>query len=157
MPGRPRKPAQTKKNQGTFHKFRNPEQEPEFSALNEIPDPPKTLNKFAKDIWKNLIKELNASGVMTKADLELFSVGCAAIGRAKFYEAHLEKDLIKNASNEFGGRSPVIIQMNADFSLGLKIFSLFGLTPADRNRLGLSKKTVDDPATAEMKKLIGGL
>ena len=155
MAGRPRKPAQLKIVQGTFQKSRNPENEPEFTALGAIPKPPKTLSKHGKALWKKLMPELAQSGVVTNADLPAFEMLCGCYGRWALIREHLEQDVLQNLKNEFGGRAAAAVQMNAEFAMCVKLMAQFGLTPSDRNRLGLSKKKEDDPDTARMKELLG--
>ena len=154
MAGRPRKPAQLKKAQGTFQKSRNPENEPEFSKLSLIPKPPEYLNKHGKAIWGKLLLELNKSGILTEADLPAFEMLCMNYGVWRETSELISKKP-ECIENEYGGRSVTVQQNNAAFNMCEKMMSRFGLTPSDRNRLGLSKKNDVDPNTQKMRGLIG--
>ena len=154
MAGRPRLPRDRKIIQGTFHKYRNPENEPEFTALAEIPSPPDKLNEYGKVLWEKLIAELINSGIITQADLTAFEMMCASYGRYKVLETHIEESLIANIESEKGGVSAQVRQMNAEFEMCQKMMARFGLTPSDRNRIGLSKKKETDPDTLKMRGLI---
>lgn len=155
MAGRPRLPRQTKIIKGTFHKYRNPESEPEFSSLREMPVPPKSLNKYGRQLWEKLLPELNRCGVITQADIPAFEMLCASFGRYKIFEEWLEKKPLANIETEKGGVSAQAKQMNAEFAMCQKMMQQFGLTPSDRNRIGLSKKKGVDPETQKMKELLG--
>ena len=155
MAGRPRLPRNVKIIKGTFQPSRNPEREAEFSALGAIPPPPAKLNKFGKELWKKLIVELDGAGVLTKADLPAFEMMCASYGRYKLYEEWLEKSPLKNVESPRGGVSAQAHQMNAEYEMCKKMMQQFGLTPSDRNRVGLSRKKEADPDTQRMKELIG--
>ena len=154
MKGRPRKPAQLKIIQGTFQPSRNPVSEPEFLPLTEIPEPPKAMNKYGKELWEKLGRELIVTGVMTTPDLIAFEMLCSTFGRYKIYEDYIAKSPLTNIDGKHGGRSAQSQQMNADLSMCIKLMQQFGLTPSDRNRLGISPKKKVDPDTERMKELL---
>jgi len=154
MAGRPRKPAQTKIIQGTFQKSRNPKDEAHFSSLDKLPAAPKTLNKHAKRLW-DYGAELVYAGVITKPDVIAFEMCCEVYGRYKIYQEYIDKNPIKNVEGAQGGRSAQAQQMNADLSACEKMMSQFGLTPASRNRFGVTRKKDVDPDTEKMRGLLG--
>lgn len=155
MAGRPRKPAKQKILQGTFHKYRNPENEAQYNGLSKMPPPPKHLNEHGKRLWVDCGAELVASGVITGPDIIAFEMLCETYGRYKLLEAYNASNLIANVEGEHGGRSPQAQQMNADFALCEKMMTHFGLTPASRNKFGVSKKKDEDPDIKKMKELLG--
>ena len=153
MAGRPRKPAQLKIIQGTFHKSRNPESEARFSALDKLPPAPKMLNRHGKRLWA-YGEELVSAGVITKPDIIAFELCCDVYGRYMALRDHIAKSLIKNIQGQQGGRSAAAQQMNADLSACEKLMAQFGMTPSSRNRFGVSKKKELDPETERMKELL---
>jgi len=99
--------------------------------------------------------ELSNSGVITVADMPAFEMLCSSFGRFRIYQEWLEIDPLTQVENKKGGVAAQTKQMNAEFFMCQKLMQQFGLTPSDRNRLGLTKKKAADPDTARMKELLG--
>jgi P27 family predicted phage terminase small subunit len=153
MAGRPRKPTQIKKNQGTLKKCRVTE-EPKYANLNKMPSPPKKLNEYGMIIW-NLGNALIESGVLTIVDLDNYIDFCFTYQRYRTLREHIELDLLNNIENEHGGRSATALQMSADEKRVKDYMNEYGLTPASRTRLGVGKKKEDDPKIKKMQELLG--
>ena len=154
MAGRPRKPVQTKIIQGTFQKSRNPKDEARFSSLSKLPAAPKALIKYGKRLW-DYGAELVSAGIITAPDVIAFEMCCEVYGRYKALQEYIDSDPINNVEGAQSGRSAQAQQMNADFSACVKMMNEFGLTPASRNRFGVTKKKDADPDTEKMKGLLG--
>jgi P27 family predicted phage terminase small subunit len=151
---RPRKPAATKIIQGTFHKYRNPENEAQYTSLDKMPPAPKEMNRYGKRLWE-YGAELVSAGVITKPDIIAFEICCSLYQRAMTLQAFIDGDVLENIKGDHGGRSAQAQQMNADFAACTRMMQEFGLTPSSRNRFGVSKKKEADPDTAKMKELLG--
>ena len=154
MAGRPRKPTATKRAQGTLRKHRENPEEPKFKSLEKLPPPPKDLNKHGQKLWA-VGNELVETGVLTAPDLHLFEKMCRSFQRYIELADYIETDLLNNIANKKGGRSPQAQQMNAEMVYLEKTMSHFGLTPASRSKLGVTKKKEDDLDTKKMKELLG--
>ena len=154
MAGRPRKPSAVKKNQGTFQQSRNPENELQMTPLDKMPPAPKGFGKHSLRLWK-LGEELIKQSVLTEPDLVNFELFCIVYGRVMAFNEHIQKNPLKNVEGKQGGRSAQAQQMNADMGLLLKLSNEFGLTPASRNKFGITKKKEEDPNIKKMRGLIG--
>ena len=149
MGGRPRTPRQTQILQGTFQPCRNPVREPEPSAPNDRKmKPPSTLNKWAKSFWNEHIEELVQTGVITSVDLPAFEMTAATYGQWKetehivFHDEFKRKrslhDYMKNRDFE-RKNMPELIVMEKARSDFLRFAIQFGLNPAARNRIDISR------------------
>jgi len=152
--GRPPKPTAQKKLQGTNKKCRENKKEPKYDPLKKSTPPPSYLNKYSKDLWKNLLEEWDKNPIAEVTDYYALEMLCFSYG---FWKDAAEKicknpDLLEHQKN--GGPSVLSQQMNKCFSQCEKLMSRFGLTPSDRARLGLIKKEDIDPDDEKMKELI---
>jgi len=149
MGGRPRKPRQLKILQGTFRKDRNPEQEPEPPPpLDRKLRPPSTLNKWGKAFWNEHIGELAETGVLTNVDIPSFEVTAATFGQWKeaehivFHDEFKRKrtleDYMRNRAYE-RKNMPELIVMEKARSDFLRYSIQFGLIPASRNRIDITR------------------
>jgi P27 family predicted phage terminase small subunit len=154
MAGRPPKPTQVKKNQGTLKKCRSNKNEPKYPALEKMPPPPKELNKYGMVIW-DLGGVLISSGVLTTADLDNYTDFCFTYQRYRELRSHIEKNLLVNIANEHGGRSAAALQMSADEKRVKEYTNEYGLNPASRGKLGVGNKKDDDPKIKKMQELLG--
>jgi P27 family predicted phage terminase small subunit len=154
MPGRPRKPTAQKKMQGTSRKCREPQNEPDFSALASLPDAPTSFGAAALRLW-NLGKELINQNVITLPDVLMFEEACIIYERYIKSRENLNSDFFKNIETKHGGLPAFVQQMNKDFLMLHKLLSDFGFTPAARSRLGIVKKKGIDPEAERMKELCG--
>ena len=71
MAGRPRKPTALKRWQGTYRADRESENEPQ--PVGEV-EPPESLTAAARAEWDRLAPALEAVGLLTVADVAVFSV-----------------------------------------------------------------------------------
>jgi P27 family predicted phage terminase small subunit len=119
-----------------------------------MPPAPKGFGKHSLRLWE-LGEELIKQNVLTKPDLVNFELFCVVYGRVMAFNEHIQKDPLNNVEGEHGGRSAQAQQMNADMGLLLKLSNEFGLTPASRNKFGITKKKEEDPDIKKMRGLIG--
>lgn len=158
--GRPRMPKELKIIHGTFRKDRNPEEQPEPTKINEIPKPPKGLNRHAKRLWKDLSEELVDAGILTTVDLPALEICCVNYGLYK--DAH-EAVYSYMDTNPKTGRMKRFKRSLADYMRGknsqtipeytamtkafenFKAYLIeFGLTPASRNRLQIPERPYEE-------------
>ena len=148
-------PAQTKIIQGTFQKSRNPESEAKFSAVESLPPAPEGLNEHGQRLWQ-YGTELVAAGVITAPDIIAFEMCCAIYGRYKILENFINADPVNEVEREQGGRTAQAQQLTADFEACIKMMTEFGMTPASRNKFGVTKKPKESDEEKRMKELVFG-
>lgn len=127
MPGgRPRKPTNLKLLHGD-RSDRIPANEPQPGQAPVVP-PGEFQWKDAEEVWHRLAPDLQAKGVLTAWDADLFFEFCHAIVLAR------SKRPAKSAVPVPGAASPL-----GEYSTAIKIASTlgsrFGLTPADRTKI----------------------
>jgi len=151
MSGRPRLPTAQKKVQGTNRKHRENKNEPKYEALCATIAPPDYLNSWSKDMWISLLKE--KQGIIETVDIFAFEMLCLTFGSWKDCAIQINKNpcLLENESH--GGMSTIAQTMFKSFTACEKMMSRFGLTPADRSRLGLIKEKDKDEDTKKMEEL----
>jgi len=153
MAGRPRLPTAQKKAQGTNRKHRENKNEPKYEALCATTPPPDYFNSYSKDMWVTLLKEFEKPGIIETVDIFAFEKLCLNFGLWKKCAIEISNNpsLLENESH--GGMSTTAQTMFKSFTACQKMMSLFGLTPADRNRLGLTKEKDKDEDTKKMEEL----
>lgn len=165
--GHNRKPTALKIVQGTARKDRLPENEPEAPALTEIPKPPTGLNRWARKAWRALAPYLVDNGVLSDLDLLAFEACCIQYGIAKELEYRITHwPVIDRETGEvvriqkqsladylYGRNSqtmPEFTAMRQAWAQFKAYLEQFGLSPASRSRIDLSKGGEDkqDPMEA---------
>jgi P27 family predicted phage terminase small subunit len=161
---KPRKPRELKVIQGTFRKGENPKNEPSPSKLLEEPKAPSHLNRWGKDAWKKITKELIRLKMLTEIDLFALELACDSYGLYREL-----KDAITHTIDEDGNRircsvadylsgrnsqtMPEYAVMKNSLEKYRSLVTEFGLTPASRNRIDLPEpKESEDP----MESLVNG-
>jgi P27 family predicted phage terminase small subunit len=100
--------------------------EPSPMQLEQVPEPPAILGAAAEREWRRLAPELMRLGLLTVADLSMFTGYCATFGR--WYEA--EEQLRQS------GAPTTWLRISESASKEMRQYaSEFGLTPASRTRL----------------------
>ena len=132
------KSKQKKELQGTSRKDRDGEQ-PEYSALESMPEPPKKLNEHGRTFWYEVGGVLCAKGVMAKAYLPAFS------------ECAMHYGLIETAAEKVAEDGPLIpgdrgvvkhpgLQVIRDNSIQFRQYcAMFGLDPSNVGKVAVSK------------------
>ena len=145
MSGPPPKPTALKILQGNPGKRRLNKKEPK--PKNEIPTCPTHLCKHGKMEWKRMVKELAVLGLITKIDRAALSGYCTAWGNYVEASIGISKTgyLVKSRTGVLRINPLVTVQNRALDHL--KGFLLeFGMTPASRSRISISKpKDEDNP------------
>ena len=160
--GRPPKLKALKKLEGNPGKrsldYITPEPEP------GDPMPPEWLDGPALDEWKRLSPIIAAMKILTPADSNAFALLCQAL--SEYAEAVMElsktdnmgrKQKIIKTPNGYPVPSPWYFVRNKAFEQIKDMFSRFGLSPLDRERLRLSPRpdgadAADDPMGAFLKR-----
>ncbi len=154
-----RKPRAQKILQGTFRKDRNPKQEPQPEGLIDPPPAPRHLDRYGKQMWRRLARDLIDAGLLTSLDMFSLEILCAAYG--EYRQAH--EAIFRPMDQETGKRTertieqylrgrnahtaPEITVMKAAFSQYKAMLAEFGLGPASRNRIDVAprKPEEEDP------------
>ena len=158
MKGRPRLPAELKVLKGTFRSDRNPKEEPKPPPVYEVRNPPAYIGKFGKELWKDVVEGLVATGVLTQVDWPVLEICCQSYNmyREAVDDIYWTTDMIgrkkKRTLSEYlqeKGTSQKILAIRAmdsakaDF---LHFASELGMTPVARNRIDVSGDTKErDP------------
>ncbi|MBK8467951.1 MAG: phage terminase small subunit P27 family [Chloracidobacterium sp.] len=150
--GRPRKPTELKRRNGTYDSRSGSANEPR-SASVPLPPPPEYLTKSQKIAWKRLAKLVDPLRVATAADVMAFeSLVCAYVMR-RDAEDSLRSDgntsPVYECATQFGvvlrprPEIAIIAQFDRNFAGWC---TRFGLTPADRSRVAqLDQDRSSDP------------
>lgn len=126
-------PTKLKELKGTAKNIVEPEYE-------EAPvEAPAYLTGLAKELWDTLAPGLHANGLLTIADIPLFAEFCKAYGNMREANDILDEDglLIAGRQGAMVKNPAWQIKREASETM-MKIGSRFGMTPADRARLGTS-------------------
>ncbi len=152
--GRPPKPNKLKVLQGTDRKDRMNENEPKPMEYKKVPKPPYYLDYYAKKEWKRAASILIQSGLLTKADLSLFTDYC----RVHAYVIRIDNK-IRNGKNldlefktETGYRqkTPTIGILEDFIDLKSKLSNKLGLSPSDRTKIEVEKPDDNGPTIEEI-------
>jgi P27 family predicted phage terminase small subunit len=155
MMGRPRKPAELKKAQGTFQPCRNPGKEPNPKKIFSLPAPGPAIKGRGIDAWKTVGPELIHDQLLTEADILAFEQLCIHWGDAH----NLYDDLTLVGMGKKTERIPLHVDKNnihtynameKEFKACTALMIQFGMTPASRNHFSVKK---DDGPTDEEKKM----
>ena len=115
--------------------------EKEPKPTKGAPTIPAWLDKDAKTVWRQLVKELNAIGVMTKVDGNALARYCRLFVRWKQCDAFIRKYGESYPIKDDGGKVksfqqfPEVGIVNRIGPQLLKLEQEFGLTPAARTRI----------------------
>lgn len=130
--------------------------EPEVQAATNI-DPPDNLDDEAKTIWRRVVKELQAIGIMGEVDREslyCYVEACREFDKAvqELKKGYLYKDAVGNVQ-----KSPWIA-IKRDAAARIKQFAAeFGLTPASRSNVkggpGEKPKEKNKPKASDFIKI----
>ncbi len=149
--GPPPKPSALKKLQGTYRKDR--------AARNEIepkkgcPDRPTGLDKIARERWDLLAPQLVELGVLTLVDGSVLEGFCRHYSRAVQADRAIDKHGMI-VETPFGPKlNPAVRVSRESWTVLNQLGSKLGLSPADRARLSMPEKPVEDDTE---KDLFGG-
>jgi P27 family predicted phage terminase small subunit len=108
-----------------------PKNEPQLPDLPHVPSAPAWLNKYAREKWDELAGVLQATGLLTGVDLDIFAVFCACAGQLRTAEEDFARIANVDAS------SHGIVARSASGSLILNpLFRAIVVLRRDLARLG---------------------
>lgn len=127
--GRPSKPTELKRIEGNRGKRSMRKQEPDPAYLDNLA-PPAHLDDKVKAVWVSLAPRLRRAKLLTELDVEPLEMLCTFI--VEWREA---REKSKDAPVSDQSISPWKIIQSMAFKQADKMFSKFGMTPADRARI----------------------
>jgi P27 family predicted phage terminase small subunit len=136
MKGRPRKPVDLKKIEGTFRADRNLEQPMLVELSVGVPQPPAHLNPLGFEYWDITCKELLNNNLLAGADLGLVAGYCNELGLYKSACEMTEKEGVVIV-NRFGDQvvNPWYNVRSAALKQATQMGQLFGITPSARAKI----------------------
>jgi len=136
MKGRPRKPVDLKKIEGTFRADRNLEQPMLVELSAGVPQPPAHLNPLGFEYWDITCKELLNNNLLAGADLGLVAGYCNELGLYKSACEITEKEGVVIV-NRFGDQvvNPWYNVRSAALKQATQMGQLFGITPSARAKI----------------------
>ena len=148
MSGRPPKPTKLKLLAGNPGRRPLPENEPAPPPRTRVPTPPENMGKHGRREWRRVAKILVDQGLLTDLDMTMFRAYCHAYHR--WYEA--EEAVLKTGvmlqSAQTGGvyQNPYLAIAKQWLTVVERLGGKFGMSPADRARVGVVGDTdTDDP------------
>lgn len=119
--------------------------EPKPAAANPE-DVPEWLSSEAREHWPTIAKQLADAGVLTVLDRAALAQYCEAfVIWRQAYEKVLKFGLIVKAQSGFPVQSPFLSIANVQSERMLRILAEFGMTPASRSRVTVSKADDTNP------------
>lgn len=137
--GPPPTPRKIKLLKGTFRKHRAPAKIPEPPKGAK---PPKWLSRPAKAEWQRMATWLEDQGLLTKADEAAFATYCDLYATVQEYRGLCRK-VGASVSIREGYRNVLMKSITAM----KQYLALFGLSPADRERIGVDPVGTGAPDT----------
>jgi len=135
--GRPRKPIEAHILSGTFRAHRHGDAGKTPKPLAGIPACPRHLGKVAKTMWRELVKTMGDTGVLTQADRNAMALYCSAYADWREASDELEKNSKVLTDSKTGReyRSPWCSILTEAVTRMRTFGSLLGLDPSARSRL----------------------
>lgn len=136
--GRPPKPTHLKIVAG--NPGRRPLNDEEPRPVVEIPKRPPELSKDAAAEWKRISKELHELGMLTKIDRAALAAYCQAWARwIEAQKALQQFGTVVRSPSGYPMQSPYLAIANEAFRQMLALLTEFGMTPAARSRIRVSR------------------
>lgn len=144
---RPPKPTALKLVQGNKGKRALNKSEPDPEYLSDL-SAPEYLSAAAAKVWNEVVPNLRSALLLTKVDVPMLSMGCAAIAQYRTAAAMADGALIKSkmVQPEDGGDpvavgehvNPWLIVQSMSFKQAMAVFQQFGMSPAARTRISVN-------------------
>ena len=148
--GRPNKPTEIKKLEGTYRADRD-KGGLVLPKLSEIPEAPVYLSELGKFYFKNICETLKEFDILTGADIYLVVLlsGNLAINQEALEQIQNKKAVrvAKNGFESIGGWFSVYDKTSKKI---MELSNLFGLSPSARERIKMQPQKEED----EIDKLI---
>ncbi len=149
--GRKKLPIDQLKENGNYRPSRHGEHHLTTSVSKSIPKPPSRFNRYARDEWRRITKELHSLGMLSNIDLGALGLLCEQYGRALEIDFHIR--------SKFNGWAAYLATVdyktdmhgkayNSAVEYYFKNLGLFGISPAER-----AKIQIHSEETPEKKKI----
>lgn len=136
--GRPRKPTELKKAQGTFRKDRENQNRPEFKLITAVPDCPRYLTTPQSNaIWQDITSALIELGILQEVDLGMLAAYAQELGIYFWYQEDLDKKGRTYMSGQKLLPRPQVKIAQDALKNAQSIAARFGFTPADREKINV--------------------
>jgi hypothetical protein len=147
--GRPKKPTEIKKLQGTDRADRNlpDEFKPSIEVNNQVPD---GLNEWGAKLWVDLFDEYSKFDLISRVDVGSLMVLCNEFGRyceaddlLKAQGLEVVEDILNRDGDIVGQKkviNPLIKVVSDAFKNFKSMCTEFGLTPASRTKISAPPK-----------------
>ena len=111
---------------------------------------PADLAPAAAVVWRRVMREMGATGVITAADTDVFRTYCEAVARYQYAATMLDQSgpLIRGARNGELVKSPLHQVVRDNAVLVRSLARELGLTPSARTGLRGEQETERDPFAA---------
>lgn len=138
--GRPKKPTQIKKLNGTFREDRALDDEMMPSKLSFAPSPPDLLSMRGKTLWASVCAELAELEMLHRVDLEQIAAYCSEMDGYWTTVSEIQDDGavirgVNKEGNPYVIQNPLIGIKNTYLKNATAIASKFGFSPADRTKI----------------------
>jgi P27 family predicted phage terminase small subunit len=142
--GRKRLPTAMKAAKGTLQPCRTNDDEPNYIALSELPDPPEYLSQTGRDVYYGTAGDLQEYGILNRINFTIFVMYCTQV--AIYYDAieniHKTGVIIQDAGG--GPRiNPYVKIANDSLAALMRVACEFGLTPASASKVNAVKREVN--------------
>jgi P27 family predicted phage terminase small subunit len=143
MRGRPKKPTEIKKLQGTEDKRWLVENEMKVLPLDQIPTAPDGFDGETSEIWATVCRELQRNGLLAGCDLELLHGYCTLLRQYYLATEKLKKEGVVILSRH-GDKvaNPWYHIQGQSLKQATQIAQLFGITPSARSRISAAAPKV---------------
>ncbi len=141
---------------GTFRKNRAKKGEPKPEALAGIPKPPAHLNKFGKQMWRQVAPELVKTMLISSLDLRTLEICCDAYGMYREARAAMLRNGKRTLRQYLAGQNsqttPEATMMRQCWTTFKTFMGEFGLSPASRAKMDI--KESEEPKKNPMEELL---
>lgn len=152
-------PTRVLQLRGTFRKDRHgdPETEPKFELLTEMPPPPVVLDGIGRFEWNRVGPELIAKQLLADVDLAAFTLYCLNVSRVIAAERIIMQEGLTTWSQSGAKAHPAVLIARQAGAEVRKFAQEFGMTPSARTRVKAVEGSGDEkPAAADPWSQLGG-
>ncbi len=142
--GRPKKPDEVKKLQGTYRGDRSSNSQPAFTGTPLLP---RWLDGRARLEWQRVAPQLRKLGMLTEADLAMFAAYCQAFGDYVDLTVRLGnmEATVMVTEKGYAMARPEVAQRRAAYQQMRECAREFGFTPASRTAIRLQIESEQEP------------
>ncbi len=149
--GRPKKPTQLKKLEGTAREDRLLKNEMMPSKICHVPSAPTWMSKDAKKEWKATCADMIELDMLYRVDLGLLAAYCVEMSNYINAVKELQKpgegfviDIVRSDGSKYPMLNYWNTVKNQSLKNALSIATQFGFTPSARTRISATPKDEED-------------